>query len=334
MSIATATSFAVSKATVAADVESVAAEPLAYFNTDAVHVRTAEDIATGPGVEDPAVEEANEARIEKLVSLAESTLNPKDMLKKYAALGKAFVGHARWQKSKFKGWDKQDYDRAALRIEDQVKMRLPIKEVRMDVYARVYAFLEYARPIAPDVDKLSYYQVANKFLPMLQWDKVDIEGSIKKEWVVFLAEIVGYQTGNDPLTMKQLDAAIDERKDQIRTESVSHKDPEKAAEQERKAENAKLVAKRQASVGKVGKAVSDALTEGAISGKDIAETVASVAKAFNIEINTASGLDPATASVEDVRLFMAALFHHGKADQIRVIAEIATKMTATLDAVK
>ena len=303
-----------------------------------VRVRTSEEIEVGSpdGLTEAKINQ-NDAAISTLVNLAESTLSPKDMLKKYAALGGAFIKHARWQKSQFPAWEKQDYDRLSVRIETEVKFRLPIKDVRMDVYARVHAFVEAVRPVAPGIDKVSYFQVANKFLPMLHWDKVDLEGEIKKEWATFVRETIERQGSDSPFTMKELDAAIEGHKTALKREADARRDPEKAAIAEQRAENAAIVAKRQASITKVSKALSDAIEAGHIDGKDIADTVASVAAAFKVDIpaktvNVPTGFDPATASIEDCRTMLAALFHYGKISEIKVIADVSTQMVDSFKA--
>lgn len=305
--------------------------------TNAVNVRTAAEIAGGEGLATEAKVNRNEAAIASLVELAESTLSPKDMLKKYAALGGAFIKHARWQKSQFKAWDKSDYERLAGKIEDEVKFRLPIKDVRMDTYARVHIFVECVRPVAPEVDKVSYFQIANKFLPMLQWDKVDLEGSIKAEWVKFVVETIKRQASDDRLSVKDLDAAIEERKAEIKRESDSRRDPVKALEAEKRAENAKIVAKRQSGISAISKAIGTAIGDGMLSGKDIADTIASVAVAHNVELPgrevlVPTGFDPVTCNVEQVKLMMTVLLMNGKVDEIRTIAEISARMVASLDA--
>src|SRR6201996_3194159 len=56
-----------------------------------------------------------------LVSLAVATLDPKDMLRKYARLGAEALKRARRQKAAFKGWAEEDLTRLFGKLADLVR---------------------------------------------------------------------------------------------------------------------------------------------------------------------------------------------------------------------
>ena len=105
-----------------------------------------------------------------MVDLAVATLDPKDMLKKYARLGKEAMDLAEKRKASLAAgaWNgKDDFEKVCSDLETLVRMRVAIKEVRMATYVRVYLWVEAVKALVPNVEKLSYFQVANKFLPTL-----------------------------------------------------------------------------------------------------------------------------------------------------------------------
>ena len=122
---------------------------------------------------------ASEARV---VDLAEATLDPKDMLKKYAKLGGEALKLAHKRKASLAAgaWNgKDDLNKVCSDLETLVKMRVAVKNVRMLVYIRVFLWLEAVKALVPNADKLSYHLVVNKFLPALQFDPADLTGEIK-----------------------------------------------------------------------------------------------------------------------------------------------------------
>ena len=69
----------------------------------------------------------------------------------------------------------------------------------MDKYVRIHLWVEAVKPLVPDVEKLSYFQVTNKFLPTLAFDAVELTGEIRKEWLTWVRTTVERQLGEDPL---------------------------------------------------------------------------------------------------------------------------------------
>ena len=153
--------------------------------------------------------DAYQAEQDDVVQLAIATLDPKDMLKKYAKLGSAVAKLAKRRKASVKAWNgAKDWAKVCTDLEEIVRMRVAIKEVKMDVYARVNLWLDAVRPVCPKVDKLSYYQVANKFLSTLQFDASELTGEIRKEWLTWVRLTVDKQLSDNPYSIKELDESI------------------------------------------------------------------------------------------------------------------------------
>ena len=249
--------------------------------------------------------EQNDTSIAKIVTLAVATLDPKDALVKYARLGGEVLKHARWQKKSFTGtWEKDDYKRLCDKIADQVKFSVPIKDVRMDVYARVHLFVEAVRPFCEGIEKLSYYQVANKFLPMLQFDAVDLTAEIKKGWYAFLQETLAQQIGSEPLPVKELDAKIAQQTAELARERMSGKTAEQIQEAEEKAKEAAFRKDRNAAQGKMSTSIDKAITDGHADAQDVSQIVQKVLKDHGLELPSV-GIDPATCSKTDLKMFVS-----------------------------
>ena len=276
--------------------------------------------------------EQNDTSIAKIVTLAVATLDPKDALVKYARLGGEVLKHARWQKKSFTGtWEKEDYKRLCDKIADQVKFSVPIKDVRMDVYARVHLFVEAVRPFCEGIEKLSYYQVANKFLPMLQFDAVDLTAEIKKGWYTFLQETLAQQIGAEPLSVKALDAKIAEQTAELAREKLSGKTAEQIQEAEDRAKEAAFRKERNAAQGKVSTSLDKAITDGHADAQDVSQIVQKVLKDHGLELPSV-GIDPATCSKVDLKMFFAVMLNNERISEIRFAHKLLGKMVESLEA--
>lgn len=274
--------------------------------------------------------ETNDTLIQEVVALAVETLDPRDALKKYAKLGARVLKHAAWQKSKFPAWAKEDYVRLCDKIADQVKFSVAIRDVRMDVYVRVHLFVEAVRPFCEGIEKLSYFQVANKFLPMLEFDAVDLTAEVKKGWFVFLKETLAQQIGPEPLSIKALDAKIAEQKAELERERKAKLDPEKAAEQERKAAESKARREREAAQSKVADAIDKALVDDHADPADVVQIVQKVLKDHKLEMPQV-GIDPATCSKQDLKAFFSVMYLNGRAAELKFCLALLGKMVEQIE---
>jgi hypothetical protein len=280
----------------------------------------------------------------KVVDLAVATLDPKDMLKKYAKLGRAVIELAFKRKRAYKGWERQDFDKVCDQLSDLVKRRVPIKDVRMSLFARICLWVEAMKPLVPNVEKLSYFQVANKFVPTLAFDAVEMTGEIRKEWLTWVRVTVERQLGDEPLSMKELDASIKERKEEIERERLarSKKTAEEVLEAELKAANRKKVQERQAAQTKVLDSISKALAEGHADPTDIADVFGKAVKDADVDLakvigklvaaseqempRKLVGFDPMTCNSDDCRMLAKAMFAAGKATEMRVLRDTLDAM--------
>ncbi len=263
----------------------------------------------------------------KVVELAIQTLDPKDMLRKYARLGKEALSLAAKRKASFKAWAREDLDKVCDQLETLIKMRVAIKEVRVNVYIRVHLWVEAVKAICPNVEKLSYFQVANKFLPTLSFDAVELTGEIKKEWLMWVRTTVERQLGDEPLSIKELDESIKARKAEIERERSAKKDPEKALEQEQKAAAAKEKAARRQAHDKIVDSIDKAVTEGHASTTDVVQIVSEVLKANNLSLPAKMvGFDPANCTVADCKTLAAAMAGAGKLVEMKVLRDTLDAM--------
>lgn len=265
----------------------------------------------------------------KVVDLAVQTLDPKDMLRKYARLGQESLKLAAKRKASLRAgaWGKEDFERVCADLELIVKMRVAIKDIRMGVYVRVHLWVEAVKPLVPNVEKLSYFQVANKFLPSLAFDPVELTGEIRKEWLTWVRTSVDRQLGDEPMTMKELDESISARKKEIDRERSAKKDPEKLLEQERKAEEAKAKKERRDGQNKIVESLDAAITNGHADINDVVQIVDSVLKSNNLSLPAkVVGFDPATCTVQDCKTLAAAMAGAGKLAEMKILRDTLDAM--------
>jgi hypothetical protein len=303
-------------------------------------------------VSDNALLEATEAETKKeaefkaaearVVDLAVQTLDPKDMLKKYAKLGKAGLDLANKRKDSLAAgsWNgKDDFEKVCSDLEITIRSKVAVKEVRMATYVRVYLWVEAVRSLVADVDRLSYGQVANKFLPMLKFDVNDLTGEIRKDWLTWVRTTVEKQLSDTPLSMKAIDASIAEREEEIEEERKrkDKRSPEKILEAEQKAANRKLIADRSAAQSKIATAVSDALTEGHADMADVTEIVGKMVKGRSVDLSKAIaklasgaemdlpskfvGLNPETISIDDCKMLSSVMFNANKLTEMKYLRD-------------
>jgi hypothetical protein len=249
------------------------------------------------------------------------------MLKKYARLGKAVIGLAAKRKASFKAWAKEDFSKVCDDLATLVKMRVAIKEVEMDKYARLYLWVEAVKPLVPAVEKLSYFQVKNKFLPTLAFDAVELTGEIRKEWLTWLRTTVERQVGDEPLSIKELDSSIEEQRKAIEQAKAAKKDPEKALEAERRAALAKAKKDRRDAQQGITDAIDKAVTNGHADSNDVVQIVDQVLKANNLSLPAkVVGFDPTTCTVADCKALAQTLIGLGKLAEAKVLRDTLDAM--------
>jgi hypothetical protein len=293
-------------------------------DTNASNVDSASDALKATEAEQNKMD-TYKASESKLVDLAITTLDPKDMLKKYAKMGKEVIGLANIRKESLAigSWNGQkDFDKVCDDLETLVRMRVPIKDIRMSLYARVYLFVKAVKSLCPNVDELSYYQVANKFVPTLSFDAVDLTAEIKKEWLTWLRLTVDQQLSDHPMSMKELDESIKERKTEIERERAakSKRTPEQILEAEQKAANRKLIKERTDAQTKIANTVADALSEKTADVNDVVKIVKDVVEQAGLEMpSRLVGFDPANCTVDDCKTLAKAMFHADKLVEMKAL---------------
>jgi hypothetical protein len=276
--------------------------------------------------EQKAIDEyrASEARV---VDLAVQTLDPKDMLKKYARLGAEALKLAQKRKGSFKAWAKEDFEKVCTDLETLVKMRVAIKDIRIGVYVRVHLWVEAVKAVVPNVEKLSYFQVANKFLPTLQFDPVELTGEIRKDWLTWVRTSVERQLGEEPMSIKDLDQSIADQKKEIERAKTAKKDPEKLLEQERKALETKSKKERRDGQNKIVESLDAAITNGHADVSDVVQIVDQVLKSNNLSLPAkVVGFDPAHCTVTDCKTLAAAMAGAGKLAEMKVLRDTLDAM--------
>lgn len=267
--------------------------------------------------------------LSEIVSLAVATLDPKDMLRKYARLGKAVLDHAIWQKRNFAKWEDQDWERLCDKVAAQVKFQVAIKDVRISAFARIHLWVEAVRPMVPDVEKLSYYQVVNHFLPTLKFSPTDLVGEIKKGWVDFVREAVARQLSDDPLPIKALADSIANHKKRLEDEANAKKDPAKLAEAEHRAQVAKKTKAENDLRTKLTTSIDEALG-GVLRPEQLVDLVNAVAKERKVDLPVGNLDALAGMSVAEAKLLALALYKAGNLASMIVLRDQLDMMVKTV----
>jgi hypothetical protein len=275
---------------------------------------------------------ASEARV---VDLAEATLDPRDMLKKYSRLGCEGAKLARKRKASLKpgAWNgKDDLNKVCSDLETLVKMRVAVKEVRMLVYIRTHLWVEAVKPLIPNVEKLSYHQVTQKFLPTLSFDQVEMTGEIRKDWIGFVRTTVERQLSEAPLSMAELDDAIKAHKAEIEKASRAKVTDEKQLDREQKAAESKIRKDRREAQAKVSESLDKAIGEGHADPKDVVEIVNAVLADHKLALPAKLvGFDPATCTVADCKTLASALAGAGKVAEMKVLRDTLDVMLKIIE---
>jgi hypothetical protein len=251
----------------------------------------------------PELDTENKLQINRIVALAIETLDPKDALQKYSALGAEVLGHARWQKSEFPKWAKEDFYKLCDQIGERVSARIPVGEHRMDRCARIHLWVEAMKPLVPRVERLSYFQVTNKFLPTLRFDPVDLTGEIKDEWLTWVRMTVERQIGGDPLSLKELDEAIADQKEEIALDND--------ASRKRQTPDQKARAARRVALAKVTEMIDSVLFSRTLDGTDLIQVLEKVAGERGMRLPSV-GFDPTSLTSADCRRIAKVMQSHGK----------------------
>ena len=285
----------------------------------------------------PAMDDATAAKMSKnddaiarIVSLAVATLDPKDMLKKYAKLGKAALDHAIWQKNQFPAWADEDYKRLCERIGDQVKFQVAIKSVRIDDYIRVHAWVEAVRPMVPEVERISFFQVVNKFLPMLSWSRTELSGEIKKGWVDFVKATVAQQVSDAPMSIKDLDAAIQAHAAHLEAERNAGKSPEQLAEAERRKAVADATRAEMKAREDFTTSVDEALG-GILSPSQLVDIVNKVAKDRGVTLPAGNLGTIAKMTPAEAKLLAKSMWDAGNMASMKVLRDQLDVMVKTFE---
>ncbi len=266
------------------------------------------------------LEERNENAITKIVGLIRTKFE--DEGTRNLRIGKEALGHAKWQKGNFAGYESGDFDRLMGRVADQVRMYVPIKNIRLGDYVRVYEFTVQARELVGDaIDKMSYHVMLKFLVPnAFTFSKTGLAGEIKPEWAQCVKELVQTQTGDKPLSMTEFEERVKAHADHVAAEKAAKDDPAKAAlEAANKAlkEKARAVTKANEAVTT---AVSDALAKQHLNGTQVMGIIETVAHAHGIDLPNV-GFDPIHCTVKDAKLLAQAMFGAGKIAEMKALRD-------------
>jgi hypothetical protein len=264
--------------------------------------------------------EKNESAIGRIVGLLRKKFE--DEGNRNLRIGNEALGHAKWQKGNFAGFESGDFDRLMNRIADEVRLYVPIKNIEVGKYVLAFEFTVRARELVGDaIDKMPYHLMQRYLVPnAFAFSKTGLEGEIKPEWADFVKGIIAEQTGPKPLNVAEFQDRVKAHADRLAAEKAAKADPGKAAlEAANKAlkEKAKAVGGANAAVTT---AVSAALANQFLNGVQVLGIVETVAKAHGVDLPN-MGFDPMTCTVKDAKLLAQAMFGAGKIAEMKALRD-------------
>jgi hypothetical protein len=296
----------------------------------------------------PSSEDDVKSRMEKastldaeIMTAIRAAFDPSDKLERQVALGNAFVERAWFQKENTSDWNRVAYSHLASQREDEAKLTLGINNVRLDVSAKIYGFVEAVKVSNPLVEKVSYYRIANHFIPMFAWDCVRLEGQIKPEWLSFVRDIIDDNAetkDRKPMPIKELTGLIEAEKERRKRAEASKpndaawnalKQATKSATREK---NAKIK-RRNETREKLNQALADAVKYGDFTAGDLANHIATTTLACGIDLPLSTAYRPFNPKSLDIKgavELMQVLYAAGKMAEINAIVNAGQKMVQVM----
>lgn len=270
----------------------------------------------------------------KILDCTRKAYDPKNRLKRQVELGEAFVERARHQKLNTTDWSKKAYSSLASKREEEIKLVLGINEVRLDVAAKIYGFVEFIAISNPLVENVSYYRIANHFISMFTWDCKALEGSIDPEWLTFIRNVIDDNAETEDrkaMPVKKLEALIEEETKR-RSENEDSRPNDKPGKELEASAKAKAVREKKAAIkarddardGLVDAVESfDKLSE--YSDADKAKSLVAAGVVCGVELVCAQTID-----VESVKSLVAAMYRSGKIAELNAIVTVGSDALAKM----
>lgn len=213
----------------------------------------------------------NETEIAAIGAAIVKTIDYAGKLAEYCSIGARTVKLGRKQiKSIGAGeYGKDDFKRLCDRIADAARLSSPITDIRVNVYVKMHLWVDAVNKLMTTDDKpksvvsgLSYYVVANKLLPTLEFDVATLTGEIKEAWIPFVRETVSALMSDTPPSTKSIDAGIKARDSQIKAARQAKMDPDKVIALEQAEATRIANAPRKAAHTKIQTAIQTGIEEG------------------------------------------------------------------------
>jgi hypothetical protein len=279
----------------------------------------------------------------EILDLTRAAYDPADKLSRECKLGRKFIERAKFQRDNTTDWNKRAYSDLASKREEEAKLVLGVNDVRMDVSAKVAAFVDWMKPGSDLIDKVPYYRIANFFLPMFEWDCVKLTGEVRADWVEFLRSNVADNAKGkdlpDPISIADLRNRIDAEtkrqaelgqatKPETGPDDKQGKALERAAAAAAKREKNRKTKERDAARDGFTEAAEALRDKGDYSAADMAKHFLASAASCGVELTTpdADSLTASSLDVKGVRELMQALFDAGKVAEIAEMVKLGQQM--------
>jgi len=279
--------------------------------------------ALAPIAEDSVFMTKDKSEVKRIAKLAADVLDNANMLKRWCRIGKDTLAHATWKKHQLPkfadGTDQftaKDFKKTCDDVADEIRALVAVKDVRVDLWVRCYLFVENVKKMGLDVERLSYYQVANKFLPCMSWSPSTLTGEIKPEWADWLKDNVARQLSDAPMTIRDLDVSISNHEQDLKDALDAKKTPEARIESDRKKLRAERTKKENDVRTRITTGIDEALG-GVLTPSEVVGILDTLAKERKITLPNVGNpiLDAAATMTEhEARALAGALNRAGNID--------------------
>jgi len=234
-----------------------------------------------------------------------------------------------------------DLDAMVDTIRNRVRLRLAIKpeSIKVMEWIKVYLLREQARPIMGDdmAESISITEGIHLTPEVMTFDKTTLTAAFKERWVDFLRHLAAERRADFAATNgSKFEAMLQEWRDRLAAEDKASSDKTKTPEQ--LAELAAAEA-RKTTAEKVKRAntavtssVANALKSGDLSPAQVAACVETAAAETGKPLSAFLGVNPATITVAECRIFAETMARSGKLPEMRALRVMLSKLIDYLDA--
>jgi hypothetical protein len=253
--------------------------------------------------------------------------DPRGATKAHAAYGETAVKRARLARRIMRGtWTKAFMSQVYRDMRGEAEIERGISpDVDKDV--KTYVFVSTMSAYVPGVASMPYGVIAKHLLPLVTVDMERITGEVNIKYIDVLERIIRDQLADGPrMTAEECGALVSAR----RAELAAGR-PKTQADDDLKKAEAKAARDRDASQGKIRKAISDAIVAGHADPTAVKALASGALADHGATLPEPAPFNPADMSVNDALAIATALFGAGRFHVMRTLRDRLNSLLTAVD---